>query len=216
MLGSLVVLAGWMFNHMHDISLVDLMLQFGTLVALPYVMPLVLGFWWNRTPPWSGWSTVLVCFIASMLVTKYLTPDWAETALGLSALADSERSYWMVSVGVLTNAVVGTAWFAGSTLFWSRVPAATRERIVNCERRSREPIAVETEIGGETDDGPSQGRLLGNLSIAYGLFILALAFIPNSLGGRAGFVFCGLLVLAIGRLLRGRKRRVSDSSPSRS
>ena len=48
----------------------------------------------------------------------------------------------------------------------------------------------------------AQARLLGKLSLAYGGFITLLALIPNPLGGRLGFVFCGLVVIAVGMALK--------------
>ena len=52
----------------------------------------------------------------------------------------------------------------------------------------------------ETDD--VQARVLGILCFIYGGFIGVLGLIiPNPLGGRACFFFCGLMIAGIGGLL---------------
>jgi hypothetical protein len=43
--------------------------------------------------------------------------------------------------------------------------------------------------------------------MAYGLFLCAFALIPNNLAGRAAFLFCGGLLLAIGVALGAASRR---------
>ena len=62
------------------------------------------------------------------------------------------------------------------------------------------PIDYSGEGGEESDS--MQARVLGILCFIYGGFITALGLIiPNPLGGRAAFAFCGLLIVAIGGLL---------------
>ncbi len=199
-MGALVIVAALNFSRMKDLGLFDLMLQFGTLVAVPYTIPLVLGVFVKKTPPWSGWSTVFFGFFVSLLTTRFLGPDWLEATYGLPPLSSADRSYWTVGAGLFVNVTLGTLWFLGTTLFWKRTAAPTRDRIETFYTRMLTPIDFTGE-GGESSDF-RQGRLLGMLCLAYGAFIIALALIPNPISGRLGFVFCGVVVGSIGIALR--------------
>lgn len=200
-LGLLVVLAGINFSRMEDIGLFDLMLRFGTLIAVPYTIPLVLCVFIKRTPSWSGWSTVLVCLAASLLTTRFLDALWLESALQLAKpLTRIEAGYWTIAAGLFVNVLVGVLWFTGTMAFWQRTPAPERERIEAFYDRMLVPVDFAREEGANSDH--AQARLLGNLSLAYGGFIASLALIPNPLAGRLGFVFCGLVVVAVGTALK--------------
>lgn len=200
-LGLLVILAGINFSRMADIGLFDLMLQFGTLIAVPYTIPLVLCVFIKRTPAWSGWSSVLVCLAVSLLTTRYLDARWLEQALGLAQpLSRTEAGYWTIAAGLFLNVLAGTAWFVGTMAFWRQSPAQDRERIEAFHARMLTPVDFAREEGAGSDH--AQARLLGNLSLAYGSFIALLALIPNPVAGRLGFVFCGAVVIAVGIALK--------------
>jgi len=207
-LGALVIVAALNFSRMKDIGLFDLMLQFGTLVAVPYTIPLVLGVFVKRTPPWSGWSTVFFCFFVSLVTTQTFTAEWLQSTFGLAELSSADRSNWTVAAGLFANVTFGTLWFLGTGLFWKRTASVDRERIETYYARTLEPVDFETEIGENSDF--RQGHLLGWLCLAYGAFIMALALIPNPLSGRLSFIFCGGIVVVIGWALR----RAAGPAPS--
>src|SRR5690606_10375624 len=119
-LGSLVVLAALNFSRMENLGLFDLMLQFGTLVAVPYSIPLVLCILVKKTPAWSGWTTVVVGLITSFLTTRFLGPEWLEATFGLDPLSANDRNYWTVASALFLNTAAGTAWFFGTMRWWSR------------------------------------------------------------------------------------------------
>jgi hypothetical protein len=210
-MGGLVILAGLNFSRLQHLGLFDLMLQFGTLVAVPYTIPLVLCILVKRSAPWAGWSTVFVCFAVSILTTRYLDAAWLERTFELAPLNASDRSTWTVASGVLMNVTVGCIWFFSTRLFWKASSPAYRSRVEDLFVRMRTPIDFQREIGEETDS--RQGLVLGMLCLYYGGFISLLALIPNPLSGRLGFLFCGGVVLAIGFALR-RSARVRPQGPN--
>lgn len=204
-MGILVILAGLNFSRLEDIGLFDLMLRFGTLVAVPYTIPLVLCVLFKRTPPWSGWTTVLVCMLASYLTTAFLTPEWAQATFGLAPFTVNEASYWIITAGLFVNVSVGCAWFFSTGLFWNKTPANDQQRIENFFARMLRPVDFAAEEGAGNDR--QQGETLGILCLCYGAFILLLALIPNPLLGRLCFVFCGTTVAAVGLALRRSAKR---------
>lgn len=210
-LGLLVILAGINFSRMEGIGLFDLMLRFGTLVAVPYTIPLVLCVFVKRTPAWSGWSTVIVGLVVSMLTTHFLDAKWLEGALQLAQpLTKNEASYWTIAIGLFLNVAAGTAWFLGTLAFWKHAPMVEREQIDAFNARMLVPVEYEREEGANSDY--AQASLLGNLSLAYGGFINLLALIPNPVSGRLSFLFCGSVVVAVGFVLKRAARR---SAPTR-
>jgi Na+/proline symporter len=205
-MGVLIILAGLNFSRLHNIGLFDLMLQFGTLVAVPYSLPLTLGVLFPRTPAWAGWSTTFLCLGVSLLCVNFFGPEWLAHLLHRGALAPGQAAYWTVASGLVANIVIGTAWFLASRWWWSRTAAPARRRIDAFARRMETPVDFAREIGAGSDG--QQARTLGFFSLAYGGFILLLALIPNAPGGRLAFLGCGGIVLIIGLWLRwlGRRR----------
>src|SRR5262249_51364651 len=82
LMGILVILAALLFSTWKDITLFNLMLQFGGLIALPYCVPLIWGTLVKRAPAWSGWTTVLVGFATSLIGRQVLTAHWLEQVAG--------------------------------------------------------------------------------------------------------------------------------------
>lgn len=212
-MGALVILAALNFNRLEHLGLFDLMLQFGTLVAVPYTIPLVLCLVVKRTPPWAGWTTMLVCFAVSLLTTRYLDAAWLQDTLALTVpLTAAERGYWTVAAGLVMNVGAGCLWFFGTRPFWDTSSPEYRARVETFFAQMRTPIDFEREIGRESDH--QQGVVLGMLCLWYGGFISLLALIPNPLVGRLGFLFCGGCVVLIGLALRRAARaRVAPPAP---
>jgi Na+/proline symporter len=212
LMGGLVILAGLYFSQLEHVGLFDLMLQFGTLVAVPYTLPLVLCMVVKRTPPWAGWSTVFLCFVVSLLTTRHLDSAWVQRTFALAQpLSKSDASSWTVAVGLIMNVGIGSVWFFASRLFWHRASADYRTRVEEFFVRMRTPINFEREIGAASDH--RQAAVLGLLCLWYGGFISLLALIPNPLLGRLGFLFCGGVVLLIGLALRRASARKGPAAP---
>jgi SSS family solute:Na+ symporter len=206
LLGGLVILAALTFSSWKNVGLFDLMLRFGSLVALPYTVPLIWGIVVKRAPSWAGWSTVLVGFATSLLGNRYLTPAWVQQILGWSEpLTRREQGDWVLLLGVLLNFTVCTAWFFASCLFARWRSAQERERVESFFRRVATPVDFAREEGAESD--ALQGRVLGRLCLAYGAFVALLTLIPNPLKGRLSILFCAACLLGIGALLRRAARR---------
>jgi SSS family solute:Na+ symporter len=199
------------FSRLKDVGLFDLMQQFGTLVAVPYTIPLVLCIFVKRTPPWSGWTTMAASFAGSLLATYGFGTDWLQETFATGPLSPAERNYWTVAAGLICNVSFGCAWFFGSRLFWNSSSPEYRARVEQFFVTMKTPIDFEREIGAASDR--QQGDALGLLCLCYGAFILLLALIPNPPSGRLGFVFCGGVILAIGFALRRARRPAAPAAP---
>jgi SSS family solute:Na+ symporter len=197
--GLVIVALAWVYSRFDRLSLFQLMLDFGVLVALPQTLPLVLGIFIRRTPAWSGWSTVLVGFATGLLTRHFLTVDWALRAFpGQGALDSWGRGNWEQAIAVVTNIGVGTAWFCASRWFYRHESPAYQAAIEAFGRQIESPVD-DGAAGLELDD--RQSRLIGWLCLPYGGLICLLCLIPNPTSGRLAFVFCGSVLLAIGAAL---------------
>lgn len=200
-LGVLVILAALTFSTWKSITLFDLMLQFGALVAVPYTIPLIWGALIRRAPSWAGWTTVLIGFACSLSSTTIFNSAWAERVMGWvdTPLNLREQSDWALVSGIFLNVFMCSAWFLGSCLFGRRRSSREVERVDKFFEQARTPVDFDREIGGAND--AQQYRLLGLLCLIYGGFTTLLVLIPNPLTGRMAILACGGSVLAVGALL---------------
>jgi solute:Na+ symporter, SSS family len=196
--GGGIVTAALIMSRM-ELTLFELMVGFGSLVAVPYAVPLIWGMLVKRAPQWAGWSTVLVGLTTSWLVQRYLTATVIADYMGWGELTRDEQSYWIQLAAVLINVVVGSAWFLGTMLFAEKRPQRERERVEEFFQRLNTPIDFERECGVGSDN--RQARTLGLLCMIYGGFTLLLVLIPNPLIGRLAFVFVAAVIGGIGLVL---------------
>lgn len=212
-MGLLIVLSALYFSRLKDTSLFMLMVGFGTLVAVPIAVPMILGLFVRKTPDWAAWSTVLFGLLISWGGQKYLDAGWLESTLGLPApLTAREADDWSIIVGIVLNLSLGSAWFVATRWFYREPVGPRKEELETFFHNLHRPVTPE-ETGGEKDS--LQGFMLGRLSIVYGIFVMALALIPNSLTGRFTFLICGGIVLTIGILLWRSGRKLLKDATSR-
>jgi Na+/proline symporter len=218
LMGILVILAALLFSTWKDITLFNLMLQFGGLIALPYCVPLIWGTLVKRAPAWSGWTTVLVGFATSLIGRQFLTAHWIETVAGWTArpLTPREQDDWVLLLGVLLNAVVCSVWFLGTCFFARSRSLQEQARVEKFFTRMNTPVDFDKEEG--TGNDAQQYRTLGILCLIYGGFLLLLVLIPNPPVGRLGIFACAASISAVGGLLswNARKlRRRKEDAPRR-
>lgn len=212
--GFLIILSALAIRQISDFDLFEIMVLFGSLIAIPYAMPLVWGLFFKGAPRWAAWSSLVVGLSFSAFVKWGLDPAW----FGYENLSKREISDFLYIWSGLGNITVCSIWFfltiwIGKKTHY-KVPAATEDLF----KRLDTPVDHSGEGGEESDD--MQARVLGMLCFIYGGFIALLgAIIPNPLGGRGAFVFCGLFIVAIGGLLyrasKHHKKRQDDTRASK-
>lgn len=214
-LGAIVILVALEMSHLHGVGLFLLMQRISILIATPVIVPLVLGLIVRNTPPWSAWSTVLVGFCGSLLIGHWFSPEWAASLLGLRLpLSASATEFWVQGSGFFGNVAVGTAWFLGTKLFWSRTSPAYRADIETFFVRLNTPVNFEREEGADAAIDGRQSSVIGWLCVVYGMFVTLLAVIPNPLSGRLAFVGCGGFVVTVGiALIASARSKLSSTAP---
>ena len=71
--GLLIILVAAFINELKGIDLFDAMMLFGSMIAIPYAIPLLWGIVYKKTPQWSGWSTILIGFLISFAISYSFT-----------------------------------------------------------------------------------------------------------------------------------------------
>lgn len=82
--GVLIILIALFLNSLENLSIFDAMMMFSGLIAVPIMIPMVLGMIF-KTPSWSGWSSVLVGLLVSISVNfSYdISPEWPAKLVGV-------------------------------------------------------------------------------------------------------------------------------------
>jgi Na+/proline symporter len=195
--GFLIILSALAIRTISDFDLFEIMVLFGSLIAIPYAMPLVWGIFFKNAPRWAAWTSLLVGLTFSAFVKWGLNPAW----FGYDNLAGRELSDFLYIWSGLGNIIVCSIWFFITIWIGKRINYKVDPETEDLFKRMDTPVNLVAEGGAESDD--IQARVLGMLCYIYGGFIAVLGLIiPNTPGGRGCFIFCGLLIVVIGAILQ--------------
>jgi solute:Na+ symporter, SSS family len=214
--GVLMVGVGLAVNSLRSLNLFDFFQLFNAMVLPPMMVPMALGLIIKRTPPWSGWSTMLIGTTAAVIAKTLYTPELAQHALGylrvlnVREVIDSQ----FIFVGVITFGV-STLWFLSTMFFYRGTRESDRQRVEALFVDFARPIDRVAE--GDRDQDSIQYQIIGYLCMILGGFLLACMLIPNPLRGRMAFLFIGGTLSSLGFLLwciYRRKLRQAKGTPS--
>lgn len=195
--GFLIIGAALGMQSIKELNLFDIMILFGSLITIPYAMPLVWGIFIKGAPRWSAWSSLLVGLSFSAFAKWVLDPAW----FGYENLSNRELKDFLYIWSGVGNIVVCSLWFFFTVWVAKRMKEEIPEKVEDLFARLERPVDHEGE-GGASDSDEMQAKVLGKLCLVYGGFISLLgAIIPNSFSGRMCFFFCGFLIVGIGCLL---------------
>ena len=228
--GAIIITLSLLINTYRQTDVFTLLNQVMVSLGIPLTIPIFLGLFYRRTPPWSAWGTALACFGYSAWANfgfarqledpGFLSrlPVVVQHLIGSAGtpLSAAEKSDLLLVVTVLGTSLVGLLGFFGSSLFYRRSTPAHFERVNRLFTQLRVPVLAPEDA--HATDEPVY-RLLGLLCMVYGTFILCLMLIPNNAIGRFCFLFVGGIVAAIGVILysvanRKRRGRTSGGAPA--
>ena len=199
--GVIIVFIALEVNKLRRIGLFDLTNLIAATLLVPMALPLVYGLFFRRTPAWAPWSTALVGFAVAYVANYHITPAQIQHLMGwIIPISHVEATeYLQLGIVTLSTVIIGSAWYFFTSLFYNGSSATNKKRIGIFFERLRTPIDV------TVDEGPSRDevlfRLMGSLCLVYGVFILLLMLIPNTMQGRLCFLFCGGVITAAGAML---------------
>jgi hypothetical protein len=180
-------------------------------IAVPLALPLLFGFFYLKTPPWSAWTTVAVGFLVSWAVWWAVTPERAQLWFGgAEPLSERELTDALLVCSVAANVIIPGAWFFLTARFFSASSPTHQLRIAELQKRLSTPVLdpgvnlVERTVL----------RLLGGLCTVFGGFIILLIAIPNNPRGRLCFIACGGLIALVGLVLLWLAKRLGKPAGS--
>ena len=190
------------------------MMLFSSMVAIPFLIPLIWGIVIKQTPSWAGWTTVLVGLAVSLATSKYLDLDIVRSVIGLDTpLTKRERDEVLFFTSLFLNVGVASLWFLATTFFARfNSPRDTPPRVDAFFERLNRPLVSDPAETRAMDR--TQLRTLGILGFPYGIFVILLAAIPNPLGGRLSFLLSGGAILLVSFILYRAARRIPPPPPS--
>jgi len=207
----LVGMALW-FKGLKQFSLFDLMLLAAASVQIPTTVPLFLGIFVRRTPPWAAWSTMVVGFVVAVVLRIVLTDAFLVKVFS-PAMPFSAREFADLSIAITTAVLLSSCilWFFG-TMLWYR--GEDRE-VTKFFTDMKTPIDPAVEQVPFYNRDSVQYRVIGLQALVYGGFIYLLLLIPNSVVARLCILFCGTLLAGAGLAMWLIGRRVAHGESSR-
>jgi solute:Na+ symporter, SSS family len=224
--GVIWILLGLGFQQVKGLELFDLLLLIAAATVLPLTVPLFLGIFFKKTPPWAGWSTMVAGFVPAailgllfqfegvvqwlwqnpeMTTAEVIRMIWRTPDLNAREIGDLKLA---ITTGVV--AAVSVGWFFFSMLFYRKDEKPYVDQVDEFFHDMNTPIQPEeVELGGHSNEA-RQCAVLGNLCFGYGIFMLLLIFVPNETQGRLIILCCGAVITGIGLLLKavGKRARV--------
>ncbi|MBH53798.1 MAG: transporter [Opitutaceae bacterium] len=203
--GILIIMAGLLWLNLKDWDLFEIMTVFGSMVGIPIAMPLVWGLFIKSAPRWSAWSTVLVGVLFSWFSLEVKDHGW----LGVGELGGREKSDFLYFFSGLGNVIVCSVWFFITVAIAKWYQYKPEQHVEEFFENQKRPMGHDAEGGEDKDNRQSQA--MGFLCLIYGAFIAVLGIvIPNSMGGRISFLFCGMVIGGIGYILRRSKKKTKE------
>jgi solute:Na+ symporter, SSS family len=163
LLGVAVILLAIYFAASEGRGIFEHMLTLGALLTLPMAIPMVMGLFVKRVPPWAAIVSAGCAFLVNGIVTL---SGWK----------------WNFQEQVFINAAVGVSAFLACRFGWGGVTADYKTKVDNFFRIMRTPVDFEREVGASSD--LRQARVVGGFALAIGLAMFGLLLLPNASSGR--------------------------------
>ena len=201
MFGVIIVVVGLVVSKLRTLPLFDLLNQLGVSLWLPLAIPMCLGLFYRRTPPWSSWTTVLVGLAMSFVVRFCTRPEmfaWIPGLHGPFKPEETTQFYLFATVVVVSATCIG--WFFFTSLFYGRSVPEYKAGVEEFFQRLKEPVSDLTE--DQVKENHKIVGAIGLLCIIFGSFVLLLLAVPNDGTKRLGFLFSGGIIAVVGWALR--------------
>lgn len=182
LIGVLIILSALNLSRKTGSGLFDYMLQFGSLLGTPMVIPMFLALFARKTPPWAALISIAGSFVLSYL-------GW--------------KLQWPYQKNVFFILMAGSLSYLATLPFWQFSTREYQERVLAFYRRMFKPVHFEQEVGQAND--ASQLKIVGYVSLTIGLFISLLSILPNPWTGRLQILLiaCCVALFGISMVLTG-------------
>ena len=202
-----MILTALFFKSLKELSLFDLMMSVSSMIQVPLLIPLLLGFFIKKTPNWAPWATVALGLCVSLFVKEVFTAQVFAELIGIEPFTKREAGDMNLILTLAGQVFITMGFFCLTTLFYKE------ERDTNKEQRQDFFSDLERPVVADNmqDDYDRQQRnKLGAMVTTMSAGVMLMALIPNPLWGRLVFVACSIVLICIASLLK-RSTRISSS-----
>ncbi len=242
--GLLIINLGLVISQQRSAGLFDFLNQFGVGLWLPLAVPMCLGLFYKRTPPWSGWATALVGLVTSFAImllvkaqavldpasTKFVVhiQIWIESHLHVTLPTIAGLVGWIPGLAAPLRLEETTQAFLIATAFGVIVvcvawyfftslfyESSAAEYKANLEEFFwRLKKPIEDMTVEQVKENTKVVGAIGWLCMIFGGFVLLLLIVPNAGAKRLAFLFSGGCIFGVGWLLRKVAKRAENRKPS--
>ncbi len=226
--GGIWILLGLGFQQLKGLQLFDLLLLIAAATTLPLTVPLFLGIFFKKTPPWAGWSTMVAGFVPAAVLVLLFKVDpvvqwlWRNPEMTTNDviimiwrapdLNTREIDYLKIAITTGVVAVICAGWFFLTMLFYRKDEKPYVDQVDEFFKDMTTPVQADELELGDHDNESRQCAVLGNLCLVYGTFIILLILIPNEPAGRLIIFCCGIIISMIGFILKALSKRSRDEA----
>ena len=209
--GAIVIFVAVVVNRVRTINLFDLSNLLAATLIVPLALPLVFGLFVRRTPDWIAWSTAVIGVAVTASANHWFdVAGFARVLHWRVAPTTHEAVDLQLAVVTLAAVGIGSAWYFGVAAY------CRARRVPESPRLSKFFLNLATPVDAVSEGLKDQDtviyKLMGNLCLTFGTFVLSLAVIvPNKPAGRSAFIFCGGAIFITGWLLARHGRRLPDA-----
>jgi Na+/proline symporter len=199
--GVIIIGLGLIVSHLRTLSLFDLLNQLGVSLWLPLAIPMCLGLFYQRTPAWSSWTTVLIGLTMSIVMKFSTGPGLISWIPGLHGpFSPEEQTQYFLFATVAGVSIACIGWFFFTSLFYEQSSPEYQAQVAEFFDRLKKPVADLTVE--QVKENHKVVGAIGVLCMIFGTFILLLMLVPNENMKRLAFLFCGGIIASTGWLLR--------------
>ncbi len=196
--GIIIIAVGIFINSLENTSLFNVTTSVGSLLALPMMIPLLLGFFVKKTPDWAAWATLLVGMGVSYFIANICTIDMASNFLGITLTSAEFSDMKSLTMGVVLHGCITMPFFLLSQLFFKGYSPERQAEVDLFFSNTATPVVVDEEDPEVLESDCRQRKTLGGLLAAAGSLITLMVFIPNEFLSRFVFVAVGGVVPVAG------------------
>jgi Na+/proline symporter len=230
--GLLIIQIGLIISQQRTAGLFDFLNQAGVGLWLPLAVPMCLGLFYKRTPPWAGWATALVGLVTSFSImfgvkaqavldpasTKLLTQIqiWIESHLQVTLPAVSDLLGWIPGMAaplqpeettqaLLIATASGVIAVSVAWYFFTSLfyKSSPAAYKANVEEFfGRLKKPIENMTAEQVKENTKVVGAIGWLCVIFGGFVMLMMLVPNEGAKRFAFLFSGGCIFGVGWLLR--------------
>ena len=155
-MGLIVIALALRFSMSENKGVFELMLNLDAVLAVPLVIPLVMGMFFRRTPGWSGAVSFLMAMVPA-IVGASAGAEWIGRVPGINRVTLFTEA-WIWQHRMLVTFIAGAVGFLVTMPFWKATEASQRDRINGFFERMQRPVDFDAEVGVSNDR--LQGRIM--------------------------------------------------------